>query len=90
MKTTGSTKSTLGKRLRVGATVIVAALGVAVAGARPAEAHTCAQVTVWVQGTPTPVGSCHYPGDLFDVCYRNETVVAGNGEGVIVCVEVPV
>ena len=55
-----------------------------------AQAHTCAQVRVWTDGSPTPVGSCHYPGDPFDVCNEGDLTQSGKGFGHTVCVEVPV
>ena len=56
----------------------------------PASAHTCAQVRVWVSGSPIPVGGCHYPGGSGDICNDGDLVSNGYGAGHTVCLFVPV
>lgn len=84
--------SALRRRALVAAAALV---GVAapLVGAQGAHAHTCAKVTIFVNGAQTPVGSCHAPGTqpFGDICAPGGVMpISGTGVTWQVCVQSPV
>jgi len=68
------------------------AFGVPLVAAAPAaDAHTCAEVDVYIAGSPRSIGSCHPDGlgDPEDICANAGLAPLGYGAGFVVCVFVP-
>ena len=63
-----------------------------VGGVKPADAHTCAQVRVWVNGGFIPVGNCGHAVPCGSTHFGawDDITVAGTGVGFTVCVQPPV
>lgn len=78
--------SSLSRRARLGAAALLA-LGAPLVAAAPADAHTCARVEVWVDGSVRAVGSCHQPpGDPDDLCAAAGLTPNGTGATFVACV----
>lgn len=79
---------------RIKFAVAAAVLGSAVIPLLPssAQAHTCAQVRYYINGTMTPVGDCHPTANSpepADMCPGSDTEAFGNGAGATVCIKMP-
>ena len=84
-------KTNVRRRLYLVAGMAALALSPLAPGVATSDAHTCAQVRVYLNGSTTPVGSCHdapCPDGHHGAGFDSEPF--GTGAGMTLCVTEPI